>query len=185
MSGDKRGATRHRDARVPGTTPGASCPRLVPTLARDIHALSTRSPPTRTRQRAPLRTRRDPFDADGSPNCATVSLHGRGARSRNDEANLRIGGKSDLRLNRVSTARSHVRCADRTPPPDATTIESRERPPQSYLMYLKRGSSGVPSKALSGPGRQPTVSSILRASAKSLSVTPLAEWVTSFTITKA
>ncbi len=59
------------------------------------------------------------------------------------------------------------------------------RLPQSYLMYLKRGSSGVPSSALCGPGRQLTVSSIMRASSKSLSVIPFAEWVLSLTITKA
>ena len=56
---------------------------------------------------------------------------------------------------------------------------------QSYLMYLNRGSSGVPSSALSAAGRQLMVSSILRASWKSLSVIPFAEWVTSLTITKA
>jgi hypothetical protein len=55
----------------------------------------------------------------------------------------------------------------------------------SYLMYLNRGSSGVPSRALSGPGRQLMVSSILRASSKSLSVMPFAVWVMSLTMTKA
>lgn len=57
----------------------------------------------------------------------------------------------------------------------------------SYFRYLNRGSSGVPSSGLSGslPGCQPITSSILRASAKSLSVTPLAAWFTSLTMTKA
>jgi len=54
-----------------------------------------------------------------------------------------------------------------------------------YFRYLKRGSSGVPSSTLSAAGRHCTTSSILFASAKSLSVTPLAEWVTSLTTTKA
>ena len=57
-------ATRHHETCAQGTPPGASCPRLVPTLARDIHALSTRSPPTRTPPPASLRTRRDTADAD-------------------------------------------------------------------------------------------------------------------------
>ena len=70
-------------------------------------------------------------------------------------------------------------------PAVASGSESSDGVPQSYLMYLKRGSSGVPSSAPSGSGRQLMVSSILRASWKSLSVMPLAEWVTSLTITKA
>ena len=47
---------------------------------------------------------------------------------------------------------------------------------QSYLMYLKRGSSGVPASALpsSAPGRHMITSSIFFASWKSRSVTPLA-----------
>ena len=46
----------------------------------------------------------------------------------------------------------------------------------SYLRYFNRGSSGVPSRGLSGslPGCQAMTSSILRAKAKSLSLTPLA-----------
>jgi hypothetical protein len=46
---------------------------------------------------------------------------------------------------------------------------------QSYLMYLNRGSSGVPSRAPSSlPGCHMITSSIFRASSKSLLVIPLA-----------
>ena len=58
---------------------------------------------------------------------------------------------------------------------------------QPYLMYLKRGSSGVPSSAAPGsrPGCHISTDSILAASAKSFSVMPLASCVCSLTMTKA
>ena len=50
-----------------------------------------------------------------------------------------------------------------------------------YFFALTNLSGDGPSNGSPGPGRQSTVSSILRASAKSLSVMPPCEWVLSLT----
>ena len=128
---------------------------------------------------------------------AVTSASGRAGKGDNDgmargggwAAGKHTPGLKQSAFRRARAGSAGRRAGGLCRPEDSVSAQGPEEPAgaQSYLMYLKRGSSGVPSSAASGsrPGCQSTTSSILRASAKSFSVMPLALWVASFTVTKA